>query len=123
MFCSKILADQDLVLIFILPSTVNLAINKKATQSSIAHNGLATRAVDGNRDGVWSGGSCTHCGYSNSGINEWWRVDLGTSVQVTEVSVFSRTHHLHGLRLWNTLFELRIGKGKKQITNNDNIFL
>jgi hypothetical protein len=95
-----------------------LALEKNAVQSS-SNGGKASRAVDGNRDGVWSGGSCTHCGYSKFNINEWWQVDLGTSVQVAEVTVFNRYHPIYGLRLWNTLFELSIGRRYKLNNNVD----
>lgn len=87
--------------------TENLAFDKKAKQSTTTYNATASRAVDGNRDGNWLGGSCTHCGQNL--YLEWWRVDLGISVEVEEVSVFTRTHPQWGLRLWNTIFELRIG--------------
>ncbi|XP_031563928.1 receptor-type tyrosine-protein phosphatase F-like [Actinia tenebrosa] len=94
----------------------NLAIYKISKQSSTSKNGIASRAVDGNRDGNWLSGSCTLCDQRHD--REWWRVDLGKSVEVEEVSVFTRTHPQWGLRLWNTTFELRIGDSSASPTSN-----
>jgi hypothetical protein len=52
----------------------NVALNKTATQSSTHSSGAAaSRAVDGNTDGVFANGSVTH---TNSDANAWWHVDL-----------------------------------------------
>jgi len=52
----------------------NLALNKTATMSSTGWGGTASRAVDGNTDGVWDNGSVAHTGKQ---ANPWWEVDLG----------------------------------------------
>lgn len=67
---------------------VNLALNKTASQSSTAYSGDASRAVDGNTNGIYSGNSVTH---TNSEANPWWEVDLGSSHAIDEIVVFNRT--------------------------------
>jgi chitodextrinase/regulation of enolase protein 1 (concanavalin A-like superfamily) len=70
------------------PNCANLAQGRTATQSSTDWNGTAGRAVDGNTDGRWSGGSVTH---SALGLQPWWQVDLGQSSAVESVQIFNRT--------------------------------
>ena len=43
-----------------------------ATQSSEGWGGNPQRALDGNTDGQWGGGSVTH----TNGAPSWWEVDL-----------------------------------------------
>ncbi len=66
----------------------NIALNKAATQSSTSNNGDASRAVDGNTNGVYSQASTTH---TNQETNAWWRVDLGNTYELSTVKVFNRT--------------------------------
>ena len=49
-------------------------------QSSTAHDGFASRAVDGNYKFHWSDKSCTH---TNDEVDPWWRVDLGKEYIIT----------------------------------------
>merc|ERR1719199_1546382 len=60
-----------------------------ATQSTTRHGGSAARAIDGNSDSNWRGGSCTHTGNSASGTG-WWQLDLGTTKSVSAVSITNR---------------------------------
>ncbi|XP_078693220.1 uncharacterized protein LOC144922968 [Branchiostoma floridae x Branchiostoma belcheri] len=66
---------------------LNLAFEKPTAQSSTGYGGVAERAVDGNTDPNWGGGSCTH---TNQEGTPWWRVDLGTSQAIGSVVVFNR---------------------------------
>lgn len=66
----------------------NLALNKSATQSTTAHNGVPGRAVDGNIDGIWGNNSVTH---TNNDAQAWWQVDLGQLANITDVKVYNRT--------------------------------
>jgi hypothetical protein len=66
----------------------NLAQGKPATQSSEIFGGVASRAVDGNTNGAWSGNSVTH---TNSEDQPWWQVDLGAVYQLQTVRVWNRT--------------------------------
>jgi hypothetical protein len=71
---------------------VDLALGKTASQSSTyTANGVsygADRAVDGNTDGNFANGSVSH---TNSELNPWWQVDLGTSQLIGSVDVWNRT--------------------------------
>ncbi|WP_378174147.1 carbohydrate-binding protein [Aquimarina sp. SS2-1] len=68
----------------------NLALTGIATQSSTnqTHGGAATRAIDNNTNGKWSGGSVTH---TENEINPWWQVDLKSSYSIDEIVIFNRT--------------------------------
>ena len=63
---------------------VNLALGKNTKESSTTNGGVSARAVDGNRNGVWGGGSCTK---SSAQDNPWFRVDLGKSYSIGRVSL------------------------------------
>eukprot|EP01052_Picozoa_sp_SAG31_P050844 SAG31_NODE_11797_length_997_cov_1.448775_1_plen_113_part_10 len=52
---------------------INLATGQPASQSSEGWDGSPGRAVDGNVNGAYGAGSCTHTNASPS----WWQVDLG----------------------------------------------
>nr|XP_056710576.1 fucolectin-like [Euleptes europaea] len=70
----------------------NLARGRPTSQSStypVASGivGLSSNAVDGNCDGQWSSGSCSHtCG----DLNAWWSVDLGREYAISLVVVKNR---------------------------------
>ena len=70
----------------------DLALNKAATQSSTlccqTFTPSANLAVDGNTDGNFYDASVSH---TNSDLNAWWQVDLGTSATVNSVVVWNRT--------------------------------
>ncbi len=68
---------------------IDLALNKSATQSSDpGWGGPASKAVDGNTDGVWANSSVTHTNYDNQA---WWQVDLGSMQQIQSIDVWNRT--------------------------------
>ncbi|MEE1825219.1 discoidin domain-containing protein [Streptomyces sp. BE20] len=69
--------------------TANAALGRPATQSSTyAPSWPASRAVDGNTDGTWAGGSVTH---TLSDYQAWWQTDLGAQRPIRDVEVFNRT--------------------------------
>ena len=70
--------------------SVNLALNKTATQSSTLVPGQtnASNAVDGNTDGNYADGSLSH---TNDDANAWWQVDLGESATINSISLWNRT--------------------------------
>lgn len=67
---------------------MNVALMKPARQSSVVLSGDANKAVDGNTDGKFWGGSVTHT--SNSG-NQWWEVDLQGNYSIKKIIIFNRT--------------------------------
>ncbi len=66
----------------------NVALGAAASQSSTAAGGVASRAVDGNTNGVFAGQSVTH---TNGGNPSWWEVDLGEPMVIESVAVWNRT--------------------------------
>ena len=68
---------------------VNLASGRglPTTQTSVAHNGAASRAVDGRTNGIWNQGTCTHS--ANAGKNHW-QVDLLDEKSVSKVVIHNR---------------------------------
>jgi hypothetical protein len=56
------------------------------TQSSDI-GGNPKRAVDGNTNGQWGGGSCTH---TNADNQAWWQIDLGKEYEIAKVVIFNR---------------------------------
>lgn len=83
--------------------TENVAIRGKATQSSLYGSGFAFNAIDGNRNGVYGDGSCTH---TQAKINPWWRVDLLKTYKVFSVTV---TNTLDSIPSRLNGAEIRIG--------------
>ena len=70
---------------------VNLALSSNggvASQSSTLLGAEASRAIDGNTDGRWSSGSCTHTGTDDPAF---WEVDLGGEYRIAAVCVYKRT--------------------------------
>ena len=65
----------------------NVALRGKATQSDLWGNSFAYNAIDGNRDGIWGHGSCTH---TKAHVNPWWRVDLLQKYKVFSVIITNR---------------------------------
>ncbi len=68
---------------------VNVAPRGKARQSTTAHGGVASRAIDGNRSGSWKAGGQTHT--KEGGRAPWWELDLGSERPVEAIVVFNRT--------------------------------
>uniref|UniRef100_A0A3B4CUL5 Fucolectin tachylectin-4 pentraxin-1 domain-containing protein n=1 Tax=Pygocentrus nattereri TaxID=42514 RepID=A0A3B4CUL5_PYGNA len=69
------------------PHGQNVALGGTATQSSIYSNYFASNAVDGNRDGIVSRGSCSMV-YND--FSPWWKVDLLKQHKVFSVIITNR---------------------------------
>jgi len=61
--------------------------NKPASQVGEGWSGRPSRAVDGNSDGRYRSGSCTHTNRAN---RPWWKVDLKATYAVDKVVVWNR---------------------------------
>ncbi|MBU2951461.1 discoidin domain-containing protein, partial [Tamlana agarivorans] len=70
------------------PTGGNLALNGTATQSSTANGGLASRAIDGNTNGAWNGGSVAH---TLAEDNAWWDLQLGAESTIEDIVIYNRT--------------------------------
>lgn len=66
----------------------NLALNGSASQSSTIANAPASRAIDGNTDGVFNNNSVTHTGL---GSQNYWQLDLGSVKQINNIKIWNRT--------------------------------
>ncbi len=70
-------------------SDTNLALDGEATQSSTGWGGLASRAIDDNRDGAYNRGkSVTH---TNNEANAWWAVELEETSDIGQIVIYNRT--------------------------------
>jgi hypothetical protein len=71
------------------PANTNLAVGKRASQSSTGYGGQPGRAVDGNLDGhYFHGNSVSH---TNHERGAWWQVNLGHSYRIKSVRIMNRT--------------------------------
>lgn len=68
---------------------INVALNKKTTQSTVAFSGNPARAVDGNPDGTYLNASVSHT--ELNGTDPWWEVDLGRTAKMEQIVVHNRT--------------------------------
>lgn len=76
----------------------NVSIGKNAAQSSTISGGSAARAVDGNTNGNFAANSVTH---TNSTLEPWWQVDLGSNRAVEQIRIWNRTDGDFSNRLTN----------------------
>lgn len=74
----------------------NWALLGTATQVSTDYGGPPERAIDGNTNGDWGGGSVSHTGYA---YNPWWQVDLGDVRPIDHVNLWNRTDSGCGYRV------------------------
>ncbi|XP_047455193.1 fucolectin-5 [Mugil cephalus] len=67
----------------------NVALRGKATQSDQYEHifGMASNAIDGNRNPNFGVGSCSH---TEEEMDPWWRVDLLESYVITSITVTNR---------------------------------
>ncbi|XP_034001797.1 fucolectin-4-like [Trematomus bernacchii] len=94
------------------PTGENLALQGKASQSSLYMFGTAYNAIDGNPGSKWEDGSCTH---TKNNISPWWRLDLRRTHKVFTVKVTNREEdpeRLNGA-------EIRIGDSVENFGNNN----
>uniref|UniRef100_A0A8C7FWB4 F5/8 type C domain-containing protein n=2 Tax=Oncorhynchus kisutch TaxID=8019 RepID=A0A8C7FWB4_ONCKI len=92
---------------YLAPTGDNVALYGKATQSSLNEFGIPGNAIDGNRNAIWIGGSCTH---TLQDINAWWRVDLLKTYKVFSIII---TNTVDGVPSRLNGAEIRIGDSLK----------
>jgi len=77
-----------------VPGTNGVRRCGAVSSSTVGWGGEPDRAIDGNPDGSWGAGSCTHTdgagSYDVPGTH-WWQVDLGSSQAVDSVNIYHRT--------------------------------
>lgn len=89
----------------------NVARQGKATQSSTAHGGVASRAIDGNKNGTYADGGQTHSAEGET--NPWWEVDLGKEYAIESIAIYNRTDGALGSRLNNYALKVLDGNRKE----------
>lgn len=67
----------------------NVALAGTATQSSTYSTGDAAKAIDGDTNGNWSGGSVSHT--TSEEANPWWEVFLAEEVTLDRIVIHNRT--------------------------------
>ncbi len=77
----------------------------------------ATRAIDGNLDQHWLGGSVTHTSGDDEDLDPWWELSLEAEVQVQHVRIFNR-NDCCGSRLSNAILELYNDEGERTYRHN-----
>jgi len=88
-----------------------------ATQSSTAAGAEATRAIDGNLDQSWLGGSVTHTSGDEEDLDPWWELSLDEAQEVQHVRIFNR-NDCCGSRLNNAILELYNDEGERTYRHN-----
>jgi len=83
----RALSFNDLTSYIEVKPPVNLALGKTATQSSTSLGAAASRAVDGDTNPVYAGNSIS---YTNSELNAWWQVDLGSQSPIHNILLGNR---------------------------------
>lgn len=92
---------------------INIARGKTATSSNLDNGpNSAPRAVDGNRDGVFSNQSVSHT--NNTDRRPFWEVDLGSNQTIDRIEVYNRTDCC-GFRLQNYTISVRTDNATKDI--------
>ncbi|KAL7835764.1 hypothetical protein SRHO_G00281110 [Serrasalmus rhombeus] len=94
------------------PDGQKVTLKGTASQSSLYDRGFPSNAIDGNRDGVYSHGSCSH---TEKNLNAWWRLDLLKQHKVFTIRVTNRQDL--GDRLNGA--EIRIGDSLDNNGNNN----
>ena len=61
----------------------------EAIQSSESHGGAASRAIDGNTDGIFANGSVTHT--TSHYARHWWQGKLDRRTEISSVTLHNRT--------------------------------
>ena len=64
----------------------NIAVGKRSSASTEGYGGYAWKGNDGNTNGNYGGGSCTH----TTGGNNWWQVDLAGVYNISSVEIYHR---------------------------------
>ncbi|XP_048059444.1 fucolectin-like [Megalobrama amblycephala] len=94
----------------------NLALGGTAVQSSTYDKlAAAQNAVDGNRNSIYTSGSCSH---TKADKDPWWRVDLLGVYKITRVSITNRgdgsANRINGT-------QIRIGNSLENNGNNNQL--
>ncbi|MBK1833019.1 PVC-type heme-binding CxxCH protein [Roseibacillus ishigakijimensis] len=96
----------------------NIASTGKATQSSTSHDGVASRALDGNKASQYARGGQTHTRIGES--NPWWEVDLGREAAIDRIAIWNRHEEALGSRLENARVIL-LDEQRQEVARHGNL--
>jgi putative heme-binding domain-containing protein len=88
----------------------NVARKGRATQKNTAHGGDASRAIDGNKSGLYNDQGQTHT--EENTANPWWEVDLRSELPIESIVIYNRNEEGQGKRLDG--FTLKILNASRQ---------
>ncbi|MFK8009738.1 MAG: Ig-like domain-containing protein [Saprospiraceae bacterium] len=71
----------------------NVALGKSTSQKNTSSGGVSSRAVDGDTNGNWGGGSITH---TSNTYEPWWEVDLEQVETIDSIVLWNRTNCCSG---------------------------
>lgn len=94
------IATLNLAEVQVFSGDSNVAVKGKATQSSMAWEGLPELAIDGNTDGD-KGASKSVMHTDDKKNNPWWQVDLGREMPLHTIVIWNRTDGDYGERSKN----------------------
>jgi formylglycine-generating enzyme required for sulfatase activity len=89
-------ATLSLAEVEVFSGGVNVALKGRAIQNKTSHGGVAERAIDGNKNTRWAGGSITHTPENQP--NPWWEVDLRKEFPIERVVVWNRIEEVARLK-------------------------
>ena len=69
----------------------NVAVDGKATQSSVSAGGEPQRAIDGNKDADWNKKGQTHTSQGKDAKDPWWQLDLGKDTKIKSIQIWNRS--------------------------------
>ena len=79
----------------VISSGKNIAPKGKASQSSTASGGDASRAIDGNKSPSYNDGGQTHTSEKRA-KSAWWELDFGRAGPIEAVEIWNRGESLGG---------------------------
>ncbi|TDS20882.1 F5/8 type C domain-containing protein [Maribacter caenipelagi] len=74
------------LLFYTIVDAQNLALDKPTSQSSTWYSAVSSKVVDGNTNGNYA-----NVGHTQNEPIMWWRVDLGSQFDISQIRVFNRT--------------------------------
>ncbi len=69
----------------------NIAVDGKATQSSVSAGGEPERGIDGNKDADYNKMGQTHTSQGKDAKDPWWQLDLGKDTKIKSIQVWNRS--------------------------------
>ena len=81
----------------------NLARRGTAKQSSNYGSYNASKALDGNIDQNWEGGSCGHTAIHQT--TAWWRLDIGQQANIYNIVIYYRKNRKYTMSVTRSTIE------------------